>query len=110
MSAQPPPRREAAPAWPLGCGAALLGLLLSFNLAGLVGAILAAIAMPPWLAGVAPLFGWLIVPLLMLAGWALARSRNPYGARVLLWGFAHSLALLAALAALFNLVDRLSGA
>jgi ABC-type transport system involved in cytochrome bd biosynthesis fused ATPase/permease subunit len=105
----PPPRhRHDTPAWPLGCAAAVLGLLLSFNIAGLIGYIVSRTALPPWLMPAGPLLGWLLVPLLMLAGWAVARRRNPYGARVLLWGFALSLLLLAALTALFDLLNRLA--
>lgn len=107
MSA-PSGRRDDPPAWPLGCATALLGLLLSFPIAALLGSVIVSLNLPQWLARAAPLFGWLVIPLLMLAGWPFARRRNPYGARVLLWGFALSLALLAALTALFDLVNRLT--
>jgi hypothetical protein len=106
---EPPRRRDDTPAWPLGCAAALLGLVLSFNIAGVVGILFAALTLPGWLGRAVPLLGWILVPLLMLVGWALARRRNPYGARVLLWGFALSLVFLSALTALFDFVNRLSG-
>jgi hypothetical protein len=86
----------------------MLGLLLSFTIAGLARIFFVAV-LPPGLERAIPLLGWLPVPLLMLVGWALGRRRNPYGARVLLWGFALTLASLAAMTALFDFVDSLNG-
>lgn len=109
MSKPPHQRPDDAPAWPLGCAVALLAILLSFNLAGILGILFAVGGLPPWVERAAPLLGWLPVPLLMLAGWALGRRRNPYGARVLLWGFAFTLVFLSAMTAFFDFVDRLNG-
>lgn len=103
------PGRDEYPSWPLGCGVAFLGLFLSFPIAWLLAPLIAAVDVAPWLARVGPLLAWLAVPLLMLAGWWPLRRQNPYAARVLLWGFAFSLALLAVGTALFDFVDRLSG-
>lgn len=106
-----PPRQPPEPplAWPLGCAVALLGLMLGFNLVGLAGILFAAAALPPWLARAGPIAAGLAVPLLLLAGALLARRRNPYAARVLLWGFAFTLVAASALTALFDTIDRLSG-
>lgn len=103
------PRREDPPAWPLGCGVALLGMLLSFTISGLFGILFAAPGLPAWLARLGPLLASLFVPTLMVVGWAFARRHNPYAARALLWGVAFTLVALVALTALFDYVDRLNG-
>lgn len=97
------------PAWPLGCGVALLGFCLGFPIAWLVGGIIAALELAPWLERAGPLIGWLAVPLLLLGGFGLLRRANPYAARILLWGVAFSLLALTVSTALFDLIDRLSG-
>lgn len=101
------PRKQAA--WPLGCAVAFFGLLLIFNLLGLGGVVFAAGGLPPWLQRAGPAALGLAVPALMLLGAALARRRNPYGARVLIWGFAITVVSCGAITLLLNLVDRLSG-
>jgi hypothetical protein len=101
--------REDLPAWPLGCGLALLGLLLTVNLVGLAGVIFAAAGLPRWLERGGPVAFGLAVPLLMGLGWLLARRRNPYAARALRWGLLLTVAFAAALTLLFNLIDRMSG-
>jgi hypothetical protein len=101
--------REDLPAWPLGCGLAILSLLLMVNLLGLAGVLFAAAALPSWLERGGPVAVGLAVPLLMGLGWLLARRRNPYAARTLRWGLVLTLAFAAALALLFNLSDRMSG-
>jgi len=101
--------RQELAAWPLGCALALLGLLMMVSLLGLTGILFATAGLPLWLGRGGPVAVGLAVPLLMLVGWWLARRHNPYGARVLLWGFAITLAIGVALTLLFNLIDRLSG-
>jgi hypothetical protein len=102
-------RREDLPAWPLGCGLALLALLLMVNMLGLAGILFASAGLPGWLErGGAAALG-LAVPLLMGLGWLLARRRNPYAARALRWGLVLTVAFAAGLTLLFNLIDRISG-
>lgn len=101
--------REELPAWPLGCGLALLALLLMVNLFGLAGALFATAGLPRWLELGGPIAIGLAVPLLMGLGWLLARRRNPYAARALRWGLLLTLVFAAALTLLFNLIDRMSG-
>jgi hypothetical protein len=101
--------REELPAWPLGCGLALLALLLMVNLLGLAGVIFAAAGLPLWLERGGPVALGLAVPLLMGVGWLLARRRNPYAARSLRWGLLLTVAFAAGLTLLFNLIDRWSG-
>lgn len=96
------------PAWPLGCVVAVLSLLLMVNLVGLLGILAAAAGGPPWLVIGVPLAAGLTVLLAQLGGWALLRRRNPYAARVLLWGFGLTLALGAAITVALNLVDYLT--
>lgn len=100
-------RRRDALAWPVGCGLALLSLMLMFNLVGLAGVL--AAALPPALAVAVPLVATALVPLGLIAGAVLARRRNPYAARVLLWCLAISVALVG-LAYLYTAwLDRVSG-
>jgi uncharacterized protein (TIGR03382 family) len=102
-------RRDELPAWPLGCGLALLALLLMVNLLGLAGIFMAGAGLPRWIeqGGAAAIA--LTVPLLMGLGWLLARRRNPYAARTLRWGLTLTGAFAIGLTILFNLIDRMSG-
>ena len=100
-------RRYDTPAWPVGCGLALLSLLLMFNLVGLSGVL--AAALPPALAVAVPLVATAIVPLALIAGAAWARRHNPYAARVLLWGLGISLALIGVFYLYTAWLDRVSG-
>lgn len=103
------PQRDATPAWPLGCGLAVLSLLLMFNLLGLAGVLAAGAGLPPWLAVAIPLGAVAPVPLAELAGAIWLRRRNPYAARVLAWCLALSAALIG-LAYLYTAwLDRASG-
>jgi uncharacterized membrane protein len=104
-----PRRPDDPPAWPLGCLTALLGLFLSVNIVGLLGILFATAGLPPWLARAGPLIAGLTVPVLMVIGWAAARRRNPYAARVMLWGIAFTLVALAVATATFDWIDRLNG-
>lgn len=103
------PEHQNLPAWPLGCGIALLGLLLGVSLLGLGGILFATAALPPGIARAGPVLLCLAVPALTLVGWGAARRRNPYAARALLWACGIMLAVSAALTLLFNLIDRLNG-
>ena len=107
MSQRYDPRKQ--PAWPLGCALAFFGLLLIVNLLGLTGILFASGGLPLWAERGGPVLVALAVPALMLGGGLYARSRNPYGARVLLWGFALTLGLGLAITIVLNLIDRLSG-
>lgn len=110
MEPQPPrPLPPDPPAWPLGCVLAGLALVLLVNLMAGVGLLLAAAGVPRWLEVASIVAIAAALPLAMLAGGRAARRRNPYGARVLLWGALLTLALGAALTLIFNLVDRLNG-
>jgi hypothetical protein len=102
-------RRDELPAWPLGCGLALLALLLMVNLLGLAGILFVSAGLPSWMeqGGAAAIA--LAVPLMMGVGWLLARGRNPYAARTLRWGLVLTVAFAAGLTLLFNLIDRASG-
>lgn len=104
-----PRRPEDPPAWPLGCATAVLGIFLSVNIVGLMGILFAAASLPPWLERAGPLLAGLAVPLLLLVGWAAARQRNPYAARVMLWGIAFTLVALSVATATFDWIDRLNG-
>ncbi len=102
-------RDDELPAWPLGCGLALLALLLMVNLLGLAGIFVASAGAPRWFEQTAAAAIALVVPLLMGLGWLLARRRNPYAARTLRWGLVLTVAFAVGLTLLFNLIDRLSG-
>jgi hypothetical protein len=93
----------------VGCVVSFLGAILAFNAMGFVGILLAGAGVPFWAEQAGVITIGVAPALLMLAGWALARRRNPYGARVLLWGFALTLVALSVLTAVFNFVDRLNG-
>lgn len=100
------PRNQ--PAWPLGCAAAFFGLLLIFNMLGLGGIVFAAGGLPLWAQRGGPFALALAVPALMLGGGLLARRRNPYGARVLLWACAITVASCALITLALNVVDWLT--
>lgn len=110
MEPRPPqggydPRKT--PAWPLGCAVAFFGLGLVVNVLGLGGIIFASAGLPPLIERGGTFALALCVPALMLVGWLFARRRNPYGARVILWGLGLTLALGALITLVFNLVDRI---
>ncbi len=100
------PRNQ--PAWPLGCAAAFFGLLLIVNMLGLGGIVFAARGLPPWAQWGGPFALALLVPALMLGGGLLARRRNPYGSRVLLWACAMTVVSCALITLVLNLIDWLT--
>jgi hypothetical protein len=105
-SGRPP---DTTPAWPVGCGLAVLSLLLMFNLLGLAGVLAASAGLPPWLALAVPLGAVGCVPLAEIAGALWLRRRNPYAARALAWSLAIGAALLALAYLYTSWLDRASG-
>ncbi|MCX7789027.1 MAG: ZIP family metal transporter [Chloroflexaceae bacterium] len=109
---EPPDPAPQAPrtyaAWPVGCVVAGLSLLVMVNAFGLFGILAAAGNGPRWLQVGAPLFFSLLAPLAQIIGWWFARRRNPYAARVLLWGFGLTLAFGAIITVVLNVIDVLT--
>lgn len=101
--------REQLPAWPLGCGLAVLNLLLIFNLFGLLAVLGAGVGLPPWLALAVPLAAVALAPLAELGGAIWLRRRNPYAARTLAWGLGLTAAAIGAFYFFTAWLDRASG-
>jgi hypothetical protein len=113
MEPEQPPKSydlRNSPAWPLGCATAFFGLLLIVNLLGLGGIVFAASGLPLWAQRGGPVLMAVMVPTLMLVGGLLARRRNAYGSRVLLWACGLTMVSCGLITLVLNFIDRQVGA
>lgn len=109
MADQPEHQPQKLPAWPLGCGLALLSLLLMVNVFAMVGVLTLAAGIVAGPGMALSLLAIALIPLAQLAGALWLRRRNPYAARTLAWGFALTLLFAGLLYLTTVILDRASG-